>query len=252
MPNIKSEINISKRLLLMLFGLFLFPYNVHASKISFLTHYIKPFTYENQGKTQGFAVEIVETLMKQTDTIEEITIYPFKRALQTVQTTPNHALFVVARRPDRENTVQWVGPIISSGVYFYKRKNSLISIRNLQDIKNLNAIGVQLGNADYTYLKAQGVSNFNQTISQTQSLEMLHRGRIDATPMSELVFSEIAAEAGIGINNFERIDFKLYDSVLYIAFSKDVPNETIIAWQHALDSIKSSGLYDKIYNKYIH
>ncbi|MDU0353718.1 transporter substrate-binding domain-containing protein [Paraglaciecola aquimarina] len=229
---------------------FLFSYNSYANEIRFLSHSIKPFTYDEKGEMKGFAVEIVETLMERTNTREKISLYPFKRALKNVQSKDDHALFIVARIPERENTVKWVGPIFSSDVYFYKKKGSAISIRSIDDIRKVRSIGVQLGNADFTYLTGLGVTNFSQTISHTQSIKMLNKGRIDITPISEFVLPYVTAEAGIDINNFERINFKLYESSLYIAFSKNVPNETIVAWQNALTSIKSSGLYAEIYQKY--
>ena len=59
-----------------------------AKKITFLTHAIKPFTYQEDGIIKGFAVDIVREMMKLQEYPEEFEIYPFIRALRIVQNTP--------------------------------------------------------------------------------------------------------------------------------------------------------------------
>ncbi len=222
-----------------------------AKSFTFLTHFIKPFSYLEKSEFQGFAVDIVRELMKRIGHPENFKMYPFKRALLTVQKTPSHALFIVARRPEREGTVKWVGPLISSGVYFYKKRGSDFHIEKLDDLKNLNSIGVGRGNADHTFLQNHGFTNLLATKDQKQSVQLLEYGRTDVTPISELVMPEMAKEAGIDINGIERTDLKLYDSVLYLVFSIDTPDETVAQWQEALDALKSSGEYQQIFNRYI-
>ena len=62
---------------------------------------------------------------------------------------------------------------------------------------------------------------------------------------------EMAKEARIDVNNIQRIDLKLYDSTLFLAFSRETPDTVVAQWQQALDSLKASGKYQSIYNKYL-
>ncbi len=229
------------------------PVNItHAGEFTFLSHVIRPFTYEENREIKGFAVDIVKEMMALMKHSQEIKIYPFKRALQTVQRTSGHALFIVARRPERVDTLKWVGPLISSGVYFYKMKDSPIQIGNLQDVEKVAAIGVGLGNADHAFLLANGFTNISPVPNQLQSVRMLSKGRVDVVPISELVMPEMAKQAGIDSNRIERTGVKLYDSVLFLVFSKETPDATVAHWQHALDRLKDSGKYQQIYSEYVH
>lgn len=242
---------VLKSIFLILCLFFLSSSTLYAKNFTFLTHFIMPFSYEENGEFKGFAVDLVKEMMKKMGHPQEFKMYPFGRALKKVQSTSRYALFITARRPERENTLKWVGPLIENGVYFYKRASSPITLHTLEDARKVRMIGVGRGNADDTYLKSQGFTNLFPTNDQMQSLQMLCRNRVDITPMGELVMPEMAKQAGIDESCIERTDLKLYDSVLYLAFSKETRDEVIQQWQHVLDELKYSGRYQELYDKYV-
>ncbi|MBB1320424.1 hypothetical protein [Shewanella sp. SR43-8] len=45
--------------------------------------------------------------------------------------------------------MKWVGPIISSEVYFYQKRNYGLSLADLEDLKRVRNVGAVLGNADH-------------------------------------------------------------------------------------------------------
>jgi len=225
--------------------------NVSASEITFITHSIKPFSYEEKGEIKGFAVVLVKEMMQQIGHPEKFHMYPFKRGLVMVQTQPDHALFITARRPEREDTVKWVGPLIESGVYFYKKRGRDIQTETLDDLRESTMIGVAIGNADHVYLENKGFENLTALRGQTKALELLARDRIDVTPISEIVMPELAKDAGVDAKMIERTNIKLYDSTLFLAFSKTTSDDVIQQWQTALDLLKSTGRYQEIYNQFI-
>ncbi len=241
-----------KYLFYLLCAAFLSATTAQAKELTFLTHFIKPFTYQENGELKGFAVDLVREMMKLQGQPQEFEVYPFKRGLRVVQSTPEHAFFIVARREEREGTVKWVGPLISSGVYFYKKKGAQINADSLEEIREKYSVVVQRGNADHYFLQENGFTKLNITNNQKLSLQMLDKGRVDLTPISELVMPELAKEAGMDINNIQRTNLKLYDSTLYLVFSKDTADTTVVQWQQALDSLKASGKYQALYDKYLH
>ncbi|MGI2174635.1 substrate-binding periplasmic protein [Shewanella ulleungensis] len=241
--------------LCLFFSMFaaLVPLNLFAQPLTdtqFITHPLHPFSYQQNGQLNGFSVEIVKAMMENKHVNNDIEMYPFNRAFQMLKEQPNTALFIIAKRPEREQSMKWVGPIISSGVYFYKKRSSQLSITHLEDLKRVQNIGVVLDNADHTYLSAQGFTNLSTDKAQLQSLKMLSYGRVDVAPMSELVMPFLAKAANIDINSIERTPIKLYDSTLYIAFSNDTSDEVIALWQQAFDELKISGRYQAIYDRY--
>ena len=235
----------------MAFALLLSPSLPKAQDVSFYSHFIMPFTYVHNGELRGLAVDIVKELMAMVDHRVLFSMVSFKRGLVSVQEGSQSALFVAARRPEREGTVKWVGPLISSAVYFYKRVGSPVELTGMNDLKTVGIISVERGNADHTFLKSLGLKNIVQTHDHMASLKQLVAGRVDVTPMSELVMPIMAEQAGIPLDKIVRTDLKLYDSDLYIAFSLDVPDATVAKWQRALDELKSSGRYEAIVNTYI-
>ncbi|XPF94000.1 substrate-binding periplasmic protein [Colwellia sp. RE-S-Sl-9] len=220
----------------------------YSQNITFLTHQIEPFSYLEDGELKGLTTEIIKEMMKITQYNHDIKVYPFARGLWTVQNKPNYAMYIVARRPEREGTVKWVGPLISSGVYFYKRKGSSIMPSSLDEIKESFSVGVHLGNADHNFLKAQNFNNIVPTTKPFYAIKMLIKDRVNLVPMSELTVHSLAEKEKA---NIERTNVKLYNSDIYLVFSKETPNNIVANWQAALDEIKSTDVYDKIYKKYL-
>ncbi|WP_051333324.1 substrate-binding periplasmic protein [Aliagarivorans marinus] len=187
-----------------------------AEPLVMLTHYLKPFSYQEHGRRQGLAVEQVEALVERMGVAVEYRVVPFARGLRMVQTQSNTALFIVARRPEREDTVKWVGPLISSGVYFYQRRGRDLKLASLEQLREQSlSIGVQIGNADHHFLLEQGFSDLHLSNNQRQCMEMLYRGRIDLAPISEHVIGAMAEDAGISETEFENTGLKLYQLDVY-------------------------------------
>ena len=240
-------------MLVLILTLALMPPPVFAQAdghIRFITHSLHPFSYQQNDQLTGFSVELVKGMAQISGMQANIELLPFNRAFQNLKTQPQTALFVIAKRPERENDMKWVGPIITSGVYFYQKRNSGLTLKELTDLKRVSKIGVVQGNADHTYLETNEFSNLSTDKSQIQSLKMLNHGRVDVAPMSELVMPFLAKAANIDVNTIEKTPIKLYDSTLYIAFSNDTNDETVAQWQHAFDQLKASGHYQTLYQRY--
>lgn len=239
-----------KKIGLLLLVLIFFANECRSEDTTFFIHHLKPFSYEENGEFKGFAIDIVREMAKaEGQTVNFMTV-PFKRGLREVQRRKNQALLVVAQRPERQDTVRWVGPLISSSVYFYKKKGAVLNIKSLNDIRDNLTVGVALGNADHTYLKKQGFENLVVAYSQVKSIKLLLKGRFDVTPASDIVMYFAIKELRAKQEEIEKTDIKLYDSTLYITLSMDTPEETIVMWQRSLNAIKKSGRYQKIYELY--
>jgi polar amino acid transport system substrate-binding protein len=221
------------------------------AEVQFYTHNIKPFTWQEKGQVTGFATDIVRAMMDiRGQKNQSFKVVPFKRGLKMAQTQKNIGMFIVARRPEREDTVKWVGPLLTNEVYFYKKKGSAITPKTLDDIKKLNSVGVGLGNADDTFLTKEGFKNLDRAPAQKTSVQKLAVGRVDVAPVGNIVLGEVAKEAGIDPAELERTDVKLYDSLVYLVFSKDISDAEVAEWAKALEEVKATK-YDEIHKKYI-
>jgi len=239
---ISSDIQIKKRLLCIYANQRALCKRPSAS--SFHPPSFTPFSYLDDDRLNGFSIDIIQAMMEYTQ--PTLKCLPFNRAFQLLKSQPNTALFVIAKRPEREVNMKWVGPIISSGVYFYQKRNYGLSLADLEDLKRVRNVGVVLGNDDSTYLDSQGLINLSTDKYQLQSFKKLNYGRVGVAPMSELVMPFLAKAADIDINSIERTPIKLYDSTLYIAFSNDTTDEAVALWLQIFDELTSSGMYQTI------
>jgi polar amino acid transport system substrate-binding protein len=227
------------------------PIKANFHEIKVIAHELKPFTWEDNGKVKGLAYDMIVATMQNMNIKTEIKLLPFKRALLMVQNDQNIALFHVQRTPERENTMKWVGPIVTNSVYVYCHKNSAHKIKSLNDLRKLKHIAVVNGEATDEFLTKRGFTNLIRVRQQAQSLEMIINERAEASAFGELVIGAYAQEAKIDISQIEKTGIKLFDSVLYIGFSKNVPDEITKKWQNALDEVKRNQ-YGILFNKYIH
>lgn len=225
--------------------------SVSWSDIQFLTHPLRPFSFiDENDQLNGVAVELVQEMMKLRKQEHEIIDVSFKRALKIAQTKKSSALFIVMKTKERESTLKWVGPLFSNGVYVYVNRQHDPGIKTFDDLKKLKMLGVGLGNTDHKFFTDKGFKNLIVAYNQEESVQQLYHGRIDATPMGEMVFDESVKAYGLKPERFKKTDVKLYDSKLYLVFSKDIPDEEVSKWQEVLDQLKQNGTYDQIMKRY--
>ncbi len=221
-----------------------------ADDLQLLTHQLAPFTMVELDELRGFAVDLVNDLLAMTGDKPPMTVVPFARLLAAVEQGPNTAGFIIARTPEREAKMQWVGPLIVTGVYIYVRAKANLRLETLDDLRKLDRIGVQNGNTDDQFLTELGFTNLERRSSQASTLLGVEADRLSAAPMSELVFERLVRELHLAPSAFRRIPFKLYDVRLYLGVSKDLPQERVARWSASLDELKASGRYDLLLKRY--
>lgn len=234
----------------------------NSTEIQFITHNVfgKVFK-DNQGKLRGVShggqralqVELILEMMKLVDyESKEIQIMPFIRGLRTVQSEPNVAFFNVSRRPDREGTVKWIGPIQSGIVSFYEATNSPTHITSLADAKRVRAICVVNGNNHDTYLTNLGFTNLSRNNNYENCMKMLTLGRVDLVTLSNFSLQGSLKATNIKNEQVRKTGVPLYETQGYIAMSNNIPDHTILKWQRALDRIKITGKYEELVKEYLY
>jgi polar amino acid transport system substrate-binding protein len=221
-----------------------------AGELRIVTHDLPPFTIGSTPALTGVAVDLVRAIMRRTGDTGAIQMEPFPRLMHDLQSGPETVGFVVARTPERDPLMQWVGPILVNSVYFYKKAGSSLQVQTLDDVRHLAGIGVTRGDADHMFLTEHGFTNLDVSESQSADLRKVALGRVEVTPVSQLVFPSLIEAAGLHASDFERTPVKLFDSMVYLALSRDVSAATIQAWAAALAAVKSSGEFAAILARY--
>lgn len=222
-------------------------FTCYGEEIQVITEHSPPGEYKDEtGRVTGSTAEMVRELMHRLNLSGDIKSYPWKRAYMMLLSGPKVALFETTRTEERENLFKWVGPIKRVRWGFFAKKSSGIKINNLKDAKKGETICVYGGDAKGEYLKKQGFTNLYQPVRSIQCLKMLMLDRVTLWVASDLGIGPLFKEAGVDQSEVELV-FEFGRKYLYIALSRDVPDEIVKSWQKTLDEMKIDGTVAKYY-----
>ncbi|WDP89955.1 MAG: amino acid ABC transporter substrate-binding protein [Desulfobacter sp.] len=221
-----------------------------AETFSIMTEEYPPFNYTENGKLTGLSSEVMAELIKRLGHPDEIKVLPWSRAYNFIQHKDGMILFSMTRTEARENLFKWVGPVAPNKWVFFAKKGSGLQINSLEDAKKVKKIGTYKDDAAESFLKAEGFSNIESVVNDEANAKKLAAGRIDLWIVGQLqgVFK---AKKAIGDAAALENVFDVKETQLYIAFSKNTPDEVIAKWQAELDKMKADGTYDAIMKKYM-
>ena len=205
-----------------------------------------PLVFVVDGGVRGVAPEVVRAIQTELGEDTPLKVVPWLRAYNRAQSKPRQALFAIVRIPEREKLFKWVGPIFSEGDYFFQKRGAGLDIKTLADAKKSARVAVRRDGYTHQALKAKGFTNLEVTQSYESSYKMLVQQRVELVLMGERTYLYMVKQAGLDPELFERTDCKFAESSAWLAFSKDIPDETIARWQAALDKLKAHGTYDAI------
>ncbi|EEX34582.1 MULTISPECIES: substrate-binding periplasmic protein [Vibrio] len=240
-----------KRWFILIWYMSSIPMSVAMPRVQLMTEEFPPFGfYDDQGQLTGVGVELVKGLLAEMELPISITVLPWSRALKQLDTQPNHALFCMARTPEREEHYWWVGPLLSDGVYFYQYKNNVRALENLAAARVLTAIAVTQDYPEYNFLQSHNFTNLLATSMPLQNVRLLVKNRVDAIVSGEYAFLPLLDSLGLSSLSFFRSDVRLFHVDLYIAFSKQTDEAIVASWQQSLFRFKQTERYRIILKRY--
>lgn len=208
-----------------------------------------PFSFEVNGKAQGFAVDVVEAIQNRLKDQSPIQVVPWTRGFREAKSKPNIVLFTMIRSKEREKLFTLLGPLGQCETSLYGLEKTLLPIHSLQDAKSLVAIAAIQDSVFATALERAGFKNIQLTKNPEQEARLLAAGRVDL----------IANDPGVIEAAFKKIGrpdlvLKKYltieKSEFYISFSKGTSPATIKAWKSALEEIKQDGTFAHLVHKW--
>ncbi|MDP5214230.1 transporter substrate-binding domain-containing protein [Pseudoalteromonas tunicata] len=160
-----------------------FTASLFAAPIQIYTEEFSPFQISNkQGDVSGLATDIVTNIFNHANIEHQIEIYPWFRAVHTVEKTPDTFIYSMARTNERENKFIWIAPLCHLEVSFYRLKSrNDIEINSLEDAKTY-VTAVAAGQPSEAFLINHGFNVENNLVvvaSHEQSAGMLPKDRID-------------------------------------------------------------------------
>ncbi|MBB1300254.1 transporter substrate-binding domain-containing protein [Pseudoalteromonas sp. SR44-8] len=213
-----------------------------------------PYNFNKGGKLVGISTELVEAALQKANIKYKLLVYPFKRALYTVQETPNTLLFTVARIPELENMYKWIGPLHTREVYLYKlNSRSDIQINKIADIKQYKT-SVLMGGSVEQFLKRnhfQENIDYYVTVNSEQILKALFKKRTDLIPGDPLDLAYQMKTLGYDQSAIEKAYLLSNEGGYYMIANKKTSDEMITKIQKSLDEVLASDKKDKTIEKYL-
>ncbi|WP_299795289.1 ABC transporter substrate-binding protein [uncultured Shewanella sp.] len=250
--------------LILLIGICIAVFIINArasglSELEYLTESYPPYNYQEGGELKGIAVDLLRAALAKLGEglpSEQIQLLPWPRAYKMATAAPNRVLFSTTRTQLREDSFQWVGPIIETRVVLLALSGSEIDIQSTDELESYS-IGAIKDDIGEQLLLSFGVSpdGIKRANSARSLLKMLEKGRIQLWAYEENVASWNIHNAGLDKSLFESV-FTLQESELYYAFSKGTDPALIKKLQLSIDEIKEEfigdgdNLYEQIVTKY--
>lgn len=231
---------------LFIFLLLLFQPVAQAEEIHMQAIVYPPLVFEENGELCGVVPDVVRAIQKKIGDTNPLEVTPWLRGFNQAQNAQRQALFAIVRIPERERLFKWVGPVFGEGDYFFKLKGNAANINTLDDARKVSRIAVRKDGYTHQALKAEHFTNLDIGPTYDSSYWKLAKGRVDLVLMGERTYYHMVQQAGLNPDNFIRTNCKFADSAAWLAFSKDVPDQTIAQWQGALDQLKADGTYNAI------
>lgn len=224
-----------------------------AQKLTIFVDNWPPYNFTRNGNIVGISTDLIEMALQKANIQYEFVVYPFKRALLTVQRTPNTMLYTVARIPQRENMFAWIGPLHPRKLYLYKLKNRTdILIHDVEDIKKHHTAVLSGGSVEQFFI-SNGFheDNYDLVNKSKQLLKMLFAERVDLIPGDPLDLAHQMKELNYEHSQIEIAFFLADEGGYYMVANKETPDKILKKIQESLETVLATGARDQIIQKYM-
>lgn len=219
-------------------------------ELQVLTEEYPPLSFTRNGELRGLAAEVVAEVQRRAGRPVPVQVLPWARAYPMALSQPNVALFSTARTPEREKLFRWVGPLFVGKTSLYARRGSGVRLSSLADAAAVDSIIVPREDYKEKLLRAAGLDNLVLANNHEQMVRMLLTGRGRLMAANNLTLPALLEGAGATMQELELVH-TFHQSEAYVAFSLGTPDETVRAWQAALDSMKRDGSFARIYARWL-
>lgn len=134
---------------------------------------------------QDPAAQFSAALFKEAGLKFTLTVVPWARAVNALQTDPNILVYSMIRNAQREDLYEWIGLIsrVQTDLYGLESRFGDSPVP-LEQLRSYN-IGLSRLSATDLYLSSKGFDNLMYSVDPARAPLMLLRGRIDLIPMTQ-------------------------------------------------------------------
>ena len=216
-----------------------------SEQLTILTENLPPLNYVENGVLVGPSVEIVKEIQKRVGSVEPIQVYPWSRAYKMALEEKNVVLFGMTYTKVRQDKFKWVGPLATKRDILVAKKGSGITIRSMEDARNVDRIGILLDDTRGRLLASHGFTNLEPVSDEQLNAKKLALGRLDLWAYKIPGLRTVCELAGVDHNQFEEV-YHLREIDLMIAFSKKTSDTVVDGWRKAFAHMAADGTILKI------
>ena len=137
-----EDFKMFKKILSTIVVFLLLTSSLFAAELKIFTNEEPPLNFRGQdNQVTGFAVDIVQEILKRTATNSKINLLTWARGYQYLQQEENVFLFSMAQTDQRKNKFQWVGPLATKRAILIAKKDSGIFVHS--EIINISESGLK-------------------------------------------------------------------------------------------------------------
>lgn len=223
----------------------------NGGELRFLTEEFPPLSLTENDELTGHAVELVRALRSETGTRGAIEIMEWSEAYRDAQHGSNTVLFSTVLTPERKEHFQWVGPTAVLHTGLYALADSDIAINTLDQARDAASIATVTDYYSDQLLAAEGdFDNVVRFADELEATRALLDGRVELMVADNTSLPEVLEQLDSDISAVRRV-FAVSTDLTYLAFSPDIPADTVERWQEALDAMKSDGRFADLYQRWL-
>ncbi|MBS2099394.1 PAS domain S-box protein [Carboxylicivirga linearis] len=222
----------------------------HTQKIVIAaeTNYL-PFSFVNEnGKPDGFSIELFKAAAKAVDLDVEIELGIWSDNLEDLQNGIVDAIPIMAKTPDREDRFDFSNPYYSMTGTAFVRSNEA-SIRQFDDIEGKHLLVMEKDNGHEYLLRENLTDNIVTTVSHQEAFRVLDSGKYDAVIAQRIVGLKILDQ--LQLKNIEPVKFSLPNYYGDFCFAVNKGDLILLEkLNKGLLKIVDNGQYNQIHNKW--
>lgn len=220
-----------------------------ATEVHVVTEILEPYQVLKPDETlTGYATEVVEQLLLETDIKSSISVLPWARAYQIALKEPNVLIYSIARTPARINHFKWVGDLNEEKLYFWGLAKSKKKLTPL----NLTYKTAALRNSNAAeYLLKAGFVNIHLLTTEDQGIKMLFSKRVDLIIDNEMTLNTRLDKIKLNRSELVRLDeVPELNNQLSVAFSPTTADEVVNQFKDAYRKLLNNGTLAKLKEKW--
>lgn len=206
--------------------------------LTYYTEIYPPSSFYKDEQLTGISVEVIKAIWQDLGLRErQVYVVPWARGYKEVSTKMRTVLFATSKTKARAPLFKWVGPIFSVDYLLIARKGVRKPVHSLSFLYDSSVVVIRdditadvLAETDFPASRVVAASHMEQAV------EMFNNQRVELLAISNSGLANAIKQGLIDEQAINQV-FLLKTVKDYFAFSNDVPDQVVEAFQNSLERI---------------